>query len=133
MYAIISLANPYNYATTMLCRLYGLPNNTKFSIEWIPLIDSYVNSHIMNWPSILSDNLATTITEYRQKKASFSDNLPSFYFSVYIMDAIYFCTMFPTMFQPWVGNGPYRIPTQSTLVINKYGNHITYLTFMNYM
>ena len=32
MYAIASFANPYNYATTMLCRLYGLPNSTKFSI-----------------------------------------------------------------------------------------------------
>jgi len=64
MYDIASLANPYNYAATMLCRLYGPPNNTKFSIEWIPLIDPCVNSHIMNWPSILSDNLDTTITEY---------------------------------------------------------------------
>ena len=64
MYAITSLANPYNYAATMLYRLYGLPNNTKFSIEWIPLIDACVNSYIMNWPSILSNNLATTITEY---------------------------------------------------------------------
>lgn len=35
MYPIASLANPYNYATAMLCRLYGLPNNAKFSIEWI--------------------------------------------------------------------------------------------------
>ena len=46
MYPIASLANPHNYATSMLCRLYGLPNNTKFSIEWVPLIDACVNSHI---------------------------------------------------------------------------------------
>jgi len=65
MYAIASLANPYNYATIMLCRLYGLPNNTKFSIEWIPLIDAFFNSHIMIWHSILSNKLSTTITEYR--------------------------------------------------------------------
>lgn len=70
MYPIASLENPYNYATAMLCRLYGLPNNAKFFIEWIPLIDAYVNSHIMNWVTILSDNLATVITEYRQKKSS---------------------------------------------------------------
>lgn len=69
MYARASLENPYNYATTMLCRLYGLPNNTKFSIEWIPLIDVCANSYIMNWPSILSDNSTTSIIEYRQKKA----------------------------------------------------------------
>ena len=48
MYAIASLANPYNYAVAMLCRLYGLPNKTNFLIEWIPLIDACVNSHIMN-------------------------------------------------------------------------------------
>jgi len=64
MYAIASLGNTYNYAATMLCRLYGLQNNTKFSIEWIPLIDFFVNSYTMNWPSILSDKLATSISEY---------------------------------------------------------------------
>lgn len=32
MYVIASLENPYNYAAVVLCRLYGLPNNTKFSI-----------------------------------------------------------------------------------------------------
>jgi len=65
MYAIDSLANPYNYAADMLCRLYGFPNNYKFSIEWIPLIDACFNSHIMNWATILFDNLATIINEYR--------------------------------------------------------------------
>jgi len=70
MYAIASLTNPYNYAAPMLCRLYGLPNNTNFSIEWIPLIDACVNSHIVNWATILSHNLATIITKYRQKRAS---------------------------------------------------------------
>lgn len=48
MYHVASLANPYNYASAMLCKLYGLPNNDKFSIEWILLIDACVNSHIMN-------------------------------------------------------------------------------------
>ena len=48
----------------MLCRLYELPNNANFSKEWIPLIDGCVNSHIMNWDTILSHNLATIITEY---------------------------------------------------------------------
>lgn len=48
MYSIASLASPYNYVVAMLCRFYLLPNNTKFSIEWIHLIDACVNSHIMN-------------------------------------------------------------------------------------
>jgi len=63
LYLVDSLENPYNYATSMLCRLYGLPNNTKFSIEWIPLINASVNSHIMNWPTILSDNPAIAVSE----------------------------------------------------------------------
>lgn len=32
MYHVASLANPYNYAAIMLCRLYGLPNNANCSI-----------------------------------------------------------------------------------------------------
>jgi len=94
MYLVASLENPYNYAASMLCRLYGLPNNTKFSVEWIPLINAPVNSHIMNWPTILSDNLGTAISEYRQKRSTSTENLPPFYFSAYIMDVIYFYTKF---------------------------------------
>lgn len=62
MYPIASLANPHNYATSMLCILYGFPNNAKLSIEWVPLIDACVNSHIMNWATLLSDNLTTAIS-----------------------------------------------------------------------
>jgi len=97
MYAIVSFENPYNYAAAMLCRLYGLPNNSKFSIEWIPLVDVCINSHIMNWATILSDNLVTIITKYRHKRASSLENLSPFYFSAYIMDAICFYTKFPIM------------------------------------
>jgi len=65
MYPISSLANPYNFAAYMLCRSYGLPDNSKFSINWILLIEPCVNSHIMNWTTILSGNLVKAITEYR--------------------------------------------------------------------
>lgn len=101
MYPVASLVNPHNYASSMLCRLYGLLNNTKFSIEWVPLIDACVNSHIMNWATILSNNLATAISEYRQKRSTSIENLPPFYLSAYIMDAICFCTMFPIMGWKW--------------------------------
>jgi len=70
MYPIAYLGNPHNYATSMLCRLYGLLNNTRLSIEWVPLIDACVNSHTMNWATILSNNLATTISDYRQKRST---------------------------------------------------------------
>lgn len=91
----------------MLCRLYGLPNNANFSIDWIPLIDAYVNSHNMNRTTILSDNLAIVITKYRQKRSSSPKNLPPFYFSAYIMDAIYFYTKFAIMGWKWTLQDPY--------------------------
>lgn len=107
MYLVDSLENPYNYAPSMLCRLYGLPNNAKFSIEWILLIDACVNSHIMKWATILSDNLAIAIFEYRQKRSSSTNNPPPFYLSAYIMDAIYFYTKFPIMGWKWTLQDPY--------------------------
>jgi len=109
MYLVDSLENPYNYATSMLCRLYGLPNNTKFSIEWIPLINASVNSHIMNWHTILFDNPATAISEYCQKRSTSIGNLPPFYFSAYIMDVIYFYTKFPIRGWKWTLQDPYPI------------------------
>ena len=109
MYLVASLENTYNYASSMLCRLYGLPNNTNFSIEWIPLIDACVNYHIMNFATILFDNLAIAISEYRQKRSTSTENLPPFYFSAYIMDAIYFYTKFPIMGWKWTLQDPYPI------------------------
>jgi len=97
MYPIASLENPHNYAGSMLCRLYGIPNNTKFFIEWVPLIDACINCHIMNWSTILSDNLSTTISEYHQKRSTSTKNLPPFYMSSYIMESICFYTKFPIM------------------------------------
>ena len=85
MYPIAFVENPHNYAASMLCRLYGMPKNTKISIEWIPLINACLNSHIMNWATILSSNLATVISEYRQKRSTSTENLPTFYMSTYIM------------------------------------------------
>ena len=79
------------------------------SIEWIPLINACVNSHNMNWATILSNNLATIITEYRQKRASSLENLPPFYFSAFIMDTVCFCTVFLTMGWKWTLQDPYPI------------------------
>ena len=109
MYPVAYLENPYNYVTSMLCMLYGLPNDTKFSIEWIPLIDACVNSHIMSWATILSDNLATAISEYHQKRSSSIKKPPPFYFSAYIMDAIGLCIKFPIMDWKWTLQDPYTI------------------------
>jgi len=49
MYTTDSLSAPFYFSTAMLCRLFGKPDNTKFLLEWLPLIDAAVNTTIMNW------------------------------------------------------------------------------------
>lgn len=94
MYSITSLANHYIFAVAMLCILYGLSNNTKSSINWLPLIESSVNSLIINWVTILSKNLVKEINEYRQTRTSSSKCVPLFFMSAYIFYAICFSTNF---------------------------------------
>lgn len=48
MYPIAPLSAPQNFAAVMLCRLFRKYDTTKFSIEWVPLIDAIVNSTILN-------------------------------------------------------------------------------------
>lgn len=66
MYSIYSLASPYSYITAMMCRLFRNPNTTKFSVEWVHLIKATINSYIMDWGTILSNNIASQIREFRQ-------------------------------------------------------------------
>ena len=40
MYATRPLSSPYCFAAARLCRLFGKDDTTKFSIEWVPLIDA---------------------------------------------------------------------------------------------
>lgn len=48
MYLIASLFAPYNFVAAMMRRLFGKDDSTKFSLEWLPLIDAMVNATIMN-------------------------------------------------------------------------------------
>jgi len=68
MYSIGSLTSPYCFAAAMICRLFGKPDINKFSPEWLPLLNAAVNATIVDWAKILSDNLATTILNYRSKR-----------------------------------------------------------------
>lgn len=106
MYPIAFLANPYNFAASILCRLYGLLDNSKFSINWVLLIESCVNSHIMKWATILSNNLAKVIIEYHQTRVASSRAVPQFFMSAYIFDVICFCIHLPTMGWKWTSNDP---------------------------
>lgn len=65
-----SLTSPYFFAAAMLCRLFGKLGVNKFSSEWMPLLDAVTNATIVDWAKILSDNLATTILNYRSKRTT---------------------------------------------------------------
>ena len=97
MYPITPMLVPHSYVAAMMCRLFGKAESTNFSMEWIPLINATVNSTIMNWGNILSDNLAMAIRQYRQYRVVSTRGIPPFFMSAYVMDAICFCTRFPNM------------------------------------
>lgn len=101
MYPISSLSAPHNFVATMMCKLFGKADSTKFSIERVPLTDVVVNTMIMNWIHILSDNLTMAIRENRKNKNISSRTILPFYMSTSIMDAIHFCSQFPNMGWKW--------------------------------
>lgn len=49
MYSTTSISLPHTFLVAMLCRMFGKPDSTKFSPEWLPLIDASINENIMNW------------------------------------------------------------------------------------
>lgn len=67
MYYMTSISLTYNFATTMLCRLFGKPDSTKFSQEWMSLIDAALNATIISWAQIFSDNFVKDIMAYTRK------------------------------------------------------------------
>ena len=106
MYPIAPLSAPHSYVAAMIFRLFGKDDSTKFSMEWIALIDAIVNSVIMNWVNILTDNLAMAIGQYRKYRVISTRVIPPFFMSAYVMDAIYFCTKFPNMDWNWTLGDP---------------------------
>lgn len=109
MYPIAFLSAPHNFIAAMMCRLFGKANSTKFSIEWIPLIDAVVNAMSMNQSQILSDNLVIANGEYRKKKSVSSRIFPPFYMSIYVVDVIRFFPQFPNMGWKWTVKNPLPI------------------------
>ena len=109
MYSTGSLTSPYYFAAAMLCRIFGMPDINKFSWEWLPLLDAATNATIVDWARVLSDNLATTIGNYRSKRATAQGIYPPFYLSAYIMDAICYISKFPVMGWKWKTQDPLPI------------------------
>ncbi|MCY6525047.1 hypothetical protein, partial [Actinobacillus pleuropneumoniae] len=84
MYTTASICPPYSCVAAMLCQLFGRPDSTKFSLDWLSLIEAVVNATIMNWPQILSDNLTKTIIKYRRRRSIASRVYPPFFMSTYV-------------------------------------------------
>jgi len=109
MYLVSSIATPYLYISTMLCRLFGYENTTKFSVEWVPPIDAASNSIIMDWATILSNNLAHHIIEYRKNHFVTTRAIHSFYMCASVMDVVCFIFPFPIMGWKWTHQDPTSI------------------------
>lgn len=109
MYTTSYVCLPHSFAVAMLCRLFGKPDRTKFSPEWLSLIDATINTTVMNRAQILSDNLAKTIIEYRRKRSVSSRVYPPFFMSAYFMDTICFSSKFHIMGWKWTNRNPLPI------------------------
>lgn len=109
MYSTTSISPPYSFVATMLCRLFSKPDNTKFSLELLPLIEADVNTTIMNWAQILFDNLAKAITKYRRNRSPSSRVYTPFFMSAYVMDTIYFGSKFLVLGWKWTMQDPLLI------------------------
>jgi hypothetical protein len=99
IYSISSLEPQFMYIAMMMCRLYGKENTTHLFLPWVPIIHIVAEGYSFDWAKILSDSLASEITESQTKKAKGKST--SFFMSTYIMDAICFMTTFPLMGWSW--------------------------------
>ena len=89
---------PYSLITSMLCKLYGLPNCSIFKDEWAP-----VAHHILTtgssfpWASILSLELKNAIQSYQNATTRKKPNL---FLSAFVIDV--FCTHFQYPNSGWI-------------------------------
>lgn len=93
----------------MMCRIWGLYDSSQFSIEMVPLMEAAVNSEIMDWGNILSDKLANSILEFRNKTRITDRSIPPFYYSAYILDTLCFNSEFPVLGWRWTPQDPMLI------------------------
>jgi hypothetical protein len=102
IYTIPSLQPQFMYVAMMVCRLYGRENTAHFFLPWVPLIHTVAEGYSFDWAKLLSDSLASQVTEYQAQRAS--GKATSFFMSAYIMDVVCFMTPFPLMSWSWTPN-----------------------------
>jgi hypothetical protein len=64
IYSISSLETQFMYIAMMVCRLYGKEDTAHFFLPWVPLIHTVAEGFSFDWAKLLSDSLASRITEY---------------------------------------------------------------------
>ena len=101
MYSEDPLASPYCYVGAMICRLFGIHDSAKFSIEMVPLMEAIINSYIMDWVTILSNKISNQILDYRKNRFVSTRVIPLFYTSAYILDTICFNFEHPILVWKW--------------------------------
>jgi hypothetical protein len=98
-YPTISLRRPYQYMVSMLCRLYGEPDASHFSLSYMPLIYYCADKGLsFNWDDILSTNLTVALTTVTEAHPG---TFPSFHMSSYLLTLC----VYPISTQGWDGNG----------------------------
>jgi len=123
-YSVDSLASAYRYTKAMMCRMWGIHDSAKFTIEMVPLMEASINGYVMDWANILFDKLATTILEYRENVYHTTRTIPPFYYSAFIMDTICFNSEFPLLGWRWTPIDP----KQYISIMSSYGRLITKIT-----
>ena len=100
-----------------MCRMWGIHDSTKFTIEMVPLMDAAINGYVMDWANILSDKLATTILEYRTNARKLPGPFP-LSITVCIL-WILFALILNIQYSD--GDGLPKTLSQSIFIINSYG------------
>jgi len=72
----------------------------------VTLIEASIDGYIMDWATILSNNLTTQIYNYREKHNVLERMAPPFFMSAYVMDIICFSYDFPSLGWKWIDQFP---------------------------
>lgn len=108
-YSMDSLSSPYYYVGAMMCRMWGMHDSIKFTIEMVPLMEAAVNSYVMDWANIFSDKLATAILDFISNACTTTRNIPPFYYSAYIMGTLCFNSEYLVLRWRWTTQDPKQI------------------------
>ena len=129
MYPIAQIPSPYCYVTGTLCRLFSKPDTTRFSIDWVPLIDVIANSFILNWENILSDNLANTSWSIGIKGVFHLEKYLPFLWVLMLWTQ----SDFLLVFLPWDGNGLPKTLPQSIFTTEPFGIQTSINIFIKFV